>query len=126
MDSRLAVVEEGGGEVSALIRDQSVGAVFGFSDDFSDVVCADDGAADLIVMMGFGCSATRGLVDEAEAVDVVGFAPVWVVFYEEIAVGGGGETGGAAGVCYCAAAAFGIVGVGEACGGGELVTGVVG
>ena len=99
MDSGLAVVEEGSGEVSALIGDQSVGAVFGFSDDFSGVVGADDGAADLIVMVGFCCAATRSLVGEAEAVDVVGFAPVWIVFYEEIAIGGGGETGGAAGVC---------------------------
>ena len=84
MDSGLAVVEEGGGHVASAPEHDAVGAVFGLADDGSRVISAEKGAAYLIEVVGLGGIGRVCFVEEAEAVNVVGFGEVWIDADEEL------------------------------------------
>jgi hypothetical protein len=60
-------------------------AEFGFADDLAGVVGAENGAADLIVMVGFGFPRLIDFVEEAEAVNVVGFGVIRVMANQQAA-----------------------------------------
>ena len=62
MHSGLAVVEEGGDQVSGLPEGNAVGAVVGLADEFSGVVGSRDGAADLIEVVGLGLAGGVGFI----------------------------------------------------------------
>ena len=122
----MAVVEKRGGHVALLPSGEAVSGVFSLADDFAAVVGAEEGAADLVEVIGLGRVGLVGFVEQAEAVNVVGFGAVGIGADEEFSAGVDGVAGGAGGIGEGAAAALGIVSETHSSGVGELVAGVVG
>ena len=79
----------------------------------------------MVEVVGLGGIGLICFVEEAEAVNVVGFGEVWIDADEELAAGIDDIAGCSSGIGETSAAALGIVGIGGSGGAGELVAGVI-